>query len=387
MRKAVFKNELHYYFCIHNINDAEQARLLNTLFINPLSPSKQYLLNAEIKNIDDIENSIKKILQNENFIADLKTTFLVEDDLELPNELREQVRHNKGKIAIFTGAGLSKLLGLPLWDELAFKAIDFLQSNNLINYDEAEKIKKESISPKQKLSIFHNVLPASLEEHFYSNCFTPNGAVSTRNPYGLLAKLPFPKFTLNLDAEFLNALIIFQGQLNTRQEETHVEKINLKHIYKNFSKDTIIQPSNALYQVHGYYKDLRSHRIVTMTDYLTHYYNDNQDGVKNFLTKVFKEYSIIFIGIGLEEFELLQYLLGSEKKHHALVSTYMNDTNLLKMKKDYFLKFGINAYGYYLDFNGYQRLYDVLNAWVKEIDRELNGSFYEKTGEFDDVEL
>jgi len=386
MRRAIFKDEVHYFFHIHNLNDAEKNDILKALFNNPLSPSKQYLLNKNVESVDHIENLVKSVVQNEKFLSDFKTSFLVNDDLELPNRLREQLRR-KEKIAIIAGAGLSKLLGLPLWEELANKATDFLQSNNLINFDEAEKIKKETISPKQKLSMFYNILPEELEYSFYDECFTPKSEMLKKDPYKLLCSLPFPKISLNLDSAFLDALTWINSKHSENQEYDRTKKINIEHIFYDFSSKIELNPSNALYQIHGYYKYLNKHRIVTMTDYLEHYYEKRQDGVKAFLTKVFNEYSIIFVGVGLEEFELLQYLLGGGRRHHTLVSTYMNDTNLINIKKEYFNKIGINAYGYYLDFIGYQRLYDVLDSWVNEIHRELNGEFYEKTGEFDDIEL
>ena len=47
----------------------------------------------------------------------------------------------------------------------------------------------------------------------------------------------------------------------------------------------------------------------------------------------------------------------------------------------------MQACGYYLDFNGYERLLTVIDSWVKKINFEINGGFYKKTGEFDDVKL
>ena len=90
----------------------------------------------------------------------------------------------------------------------------------------------------------------------------------------------------------------------------------------------------------------------------------------------------------MEEFELLNELIATSKEHHVLVSTYLGDTNLLRIRREYFRNaLGINAHGYYLDFNGYVRLYDVIVSWVNKINLEMRGGFYPKTEEFKDVKL
>ncbi|MGR3176425.1 MAG: SIR2 family protein [Candidatus Anammoxibacter sp.] len=388
MRKVIFKNEIHYYFERYDLEDGIRHNLLKSLFEDPLNTSKQYLLNKNVKNVEDIGTLVEKVINDHRFVGDVKTLFLIDDDLELPQELREQLIR-KEKIAVFVGSGISKLLGFPLWDELAVSGINYLYTSGLMNFDEMKKILRESISPKQKLSIFHNILPKGSEGNFYKNHFAPSKHRRKRNPYDLLVKLPFPKFTLNLDGEFWNALVRLHK--NNKKEKTKSSFISgeadIKHIFKEFKEDIELDDA-AIYQVHGFYKNLKNYSIVTMRDYLDHYYGDGNTGLRDFLKKVFNEYAVIFLGVGLEEFELLQYLVRSKKKHHVLISTYINDTNLLRFKKEYFKKaLGIDAHGYYLDFNGYDRLYDVIKAWVNQINKEIYGGFYDKTGEFDNVEL
>jgi len=386
MRKAIFKDEIHYYFERYSLDDSIRHSILNALFENPISSSKQYLLKDSIIDIAKLDQQIKPAIDNDNLINDIKTLFLVDDDLELPNELREQIRR-KENMVIFVGSGISKLLKIPLWDELAARAIKYLYTSGRMSFDESEKILKESISPKQKLSIFHNIMPKGSEDRFYAECFTPDKESLERNPYDLLVKIPFPKFTLNLDLEFWNALRRLKEKSKSEEANSVNSDIKVSHIYEDFEEKTEIN-TNTLYQVHGAYNNLKNYSIITMTDYLNFYYGDKNTGLKEFLRKVFNEYSVIFLGVGMEEFELLQYLVKSNKNHHVLIGTYINDTNLLRFKKEYFKKaLGVIAHGYYLDFNGYYRLYDVIDYWVKEIDREINGQFYDKTGEFDDVEL
>lgn len=385
MRKSIFKDEIHYYFERYALGDDIRHGILNALFDNPISSSKQYLLKDSI-DVSKLDQQIKPVIDNDNLISDIKTLFLVDDDLELPSELREQIRR-KENMVIFVGSGISKLLKIPLWDELAARSIKYLYTSRRMSFDESEKILKESISPKQKLSIFHNIMPKGSEGRFYADCFTPDKECLKRNPYDLLVKVPFAKFTLNLDLEFWNALLRLKKKSTSGEADSLNSDVKAFHIFEDFEEKTEIN-TDTLYQVHGAYNNLKNYSIITMTDYLSFYYGDKNTGLRDFLRKVFNEYSVIFLGVGMEEFELLQYLVKSNKKHHVLVGTYINDTNLLRFKKEYFKKaLGIIAHGYYLDFNGYDRLYDVIDNWIKEIDREINGQFYDKTGEFNDVEL
>lgn len=374
MRKSIFKREIQSCFQSFNISDGQQINLLKALFENPIDVTQQYLLKKEINSVDAIKSNIKAVIDNDGFIGDVLSLFVIADDLELPDSLREQLAR-KEPIAVFVGAGVSKLLGIPLWAELANHGIDHLYKSGHITFVEAERIKSENISPKQKLSIFHDILPPEHSKDFYKRHFTPGIGID-RNPYDLLVKLNMPKVTPNLDHEYWNAL-----------GRTHkdLEKDKPTHVSLGFQESTPII-TNAIYQIHGSYQSAESYSIITMSNYLKHYSGDAD--LSKFLRKIFNEYIVIFIGYGMEEFEVLRELIVKTKEHHVLVSAYLGDANLLRIRKEYFRKaFGINAHGYYLDVNGYDRLYDVIDSWVKKINFELQAGFYPKTEEFSDVKL
>ena len=386
MRKAIFKRELEYCFNLFKLSDKQQQNVKNALFVNPLDITTQYLLKKEFSSPEKIPEALSKIIINSDFIADVKTLFEVNDDLELPIILREQLSR-KEKFAVFVGAGVSKLLGIPLWDELAVRAINYLHEIKKISFAEAERIIHERTSPKQKMSIFHQILQKKDSIEFYEKCFIPNNKERlSRNPYDELVKIECPKFSSNLDNEFLNAL-----NRKTEFDRKEASIANLPsmpiHISSGFNKDMVIS-TNAIYQVHGSYQYIEKYSVITMQDYLFRYFQDREIRLPDFLEKIFNEYVILFIGYGMEEFEILRSILNSRGKHHVLVSTYLNDVNLLRVKKEYFEgALGMHAHGYYLDFNGHDRLYHVIKSWVKKINFEIEGGFYPKIGEFEGVEL
>lgn len=377
MRKSIFKREIESCFQSFKISNKQQSDILKILFENPLDVTKQYLLKKEINSLEYITSRTKSIVNRDEFIADVRSLFEVTDDSELPDSLREQLAR-KEEIAIFIGAGVSKIIGIPLWEELAYEAIDYLYKKNLINFSEADRIKAENISPKQKLSIFHDILQKNEAKSFYEEYFNPQKKFLDKNPYDLLVKLEIPKFSSNLDHEFWNAFQRFIVQDDIKKEKP-------LQIVSGFNKNMRIN-SNAIYQIHGSYQQMENYSIITMRDYLDYYFQNNE--LSGFLRKVFNEYVVIFIGYGLEEFEILQHLIKGSKEHHVLIGTYLGDSNLLRIRKEYFRKtLRMNAHGYYLDFGGYGRLYEIIDSWVRKIIFEKKGDFYQKTGEFKDVKL
>jgi hypothetical protein len=169
MRKAIFKRELESCFQGAGVGDGLKMEILKILFDNPIDVTPQYILQKKIKNLDSIGVSVRGIVQNEELVSDIVSLFQIEDDLQLPQSLRAQLVHSEEKFALFVGAGVSKLMGVPLWDELAEHAIDYLSSNKLLNFSEAEKIKLQKVSPKQKLSLFHGIIEKNEAKKFYSS--------------------------------------------------------------------------------------------------------------------------------------------------------------------------------------------------------------------------
>ncbi|MBL7130691.1 MAG: SIR2 family protein [Candidatus Omnitrophica bacterium] len=375
MRKAIFKREMEASFRAFSVSDDIQAKVLKILFENPLDITKQYLLKEGFTSAQLIADALQADIKEEKLIADICSLFQIDDDLELPFSLREQLAR-KEKIAVIVGAGISRFLDAPLWGELATMAIKYLHEKSLLTFAEAEKIILENISPKQKMSIFHERLSKNAALGFYERVFAKTKG--KRNPYDDLVMLDIPKFTLNIDHHFWDAL----ERKYLKDDQKGSKPI---HAFIDFKEDTPIV-NNCIYQIHGSYKNLARYSIITMRDYLDYYFSAT--GLRGFLKRVFSEYSFIFLGCGMEEFEILQELVKSGKQHHVLLGTYLSDTNLLRIRKNYFQKtLGMHACGYYLDFNGYDRLLSVIDSWVKKINFEINGGFYTKTGEFNDVKL
>ena len=68
---------------------------------------------------------------------------MVDDDLPIPRELRFKFLNNEN-IAVFVGAGASRIMGYPSWDVLANRSIEYLLRQEYINYFDKSRIQKRS---------------------------------------------------------------------------------------------------------------------------------------------------------------------------------------------------------------------------------------------------
>lgn len=295
------------------------------------------------------------------------------------------------KLALFIGAGVSRLMNIPLWDELAFLIIDYLRNANYLNHSESERIKIKNFSAKQVVSIFHRIVrDQKIIDKFYKENIVAKDF--KKNPYSLLSEFEdaigssLAKVSTNIDLEWENVLV--QKQKKQEIEISKSGKSNASQITysktqsSGFSYDQIINPS-ILYQIHGSLNDL-SNAVLTTSQYITHY--RDYKGLKGFPDKVFKEYTVLFIGSGIQEFEILEHCLKESKLHHyALIDTNLGEANLFRIQKAYFDEVNIQAIPYYLDFHHYKRLIYILESWISEIKSSKRKGFYYGIKKIDEV--
>lgn len=386
LRKTIFQNELRYIFNKNQVNEYDENKIIQKLFENPFDLSKQWLLKNDILQHDQIVARLKEIGIDNDLIVEISSLFLIHDDLKIPDDIKKLLLNNEN-VGVLVGAGVSKLLNMPLWKELSDRAIEYLFESNRINFSEWQKIQTEMIDPKQKLTIFHNLISHNEDEvkKFYDDKFGKTGAVE-ENPYDLLVKIDWIKLTSNIDMEFFKALersyktIAMEPSGLTEANTIHEGKI-AKLESKNFHFNTI--DYDTVYHIHGTL-DAINDAILTTKNYLDNYHKADTN-LNIFLKSIFKEYTIIFIGYGLEEFSILEHIIKNSRQHFVLLPCYLHDINLFRIKNEYFKTLNIKAVPYYLDFDGYHRLYYVLKAWTEQITGSLKSGYYDKIKKIDEV--
>ena len=373
-------NELKYIFEKHNVCEADRDNIVHSIFENPSTITEQFMLNKEFRKSEDLYKKLNDILGNKDLVGAVNSLFIVQDDLQLPDGIEKKIL-NSEKLAVLVGAGVSKLLDFPLWTELGNSAIRHLYDKNIINHFEYQGIMNDVIDPKQKLTIFDSLIPRYTDEgkEFYEQIFE-HPKYDNGNPYKLLVRINWVKLTSNMDKEFYKALDEKLQRVPSKTSEGDILEIQERaKIASNFDVKTV--DYKTIYHIHGSVDEI-AQTVLTARDYIKAYYND-QNGLKTFLTDIFKEYTVIFIGYGLEEFAILEQIMMGDRAHYALVGTYLNEMNLFGLKREYFKSLKIEAIPYYLDFNGYFRLISVLNSWVQKIEGEKGKRYYEKIEEID----
>lgn len=393
IRRSIFWRELEYVLEYNKdkITEMERDNIKNAIFESPLDPSLQRLLKKDISDPTLLREQLKAVVGNEDVVDAVASLFIVQDDLRLPQVIKD-LYLRKENIAIFAGAGISRLGGFPSWSQLADQAIDYLHETGIINHFECERIKGQSDNPKQKFAIFNELVPTKERRKFYLGILGPNKSKYKHgNPYESLVKFDGLKITTNMDDEFWEALRYWKvsegrsGEAKILEGDGYDSSKPLgltdvpEPVYADFGSLMSLNP-NTIYQIHGSIRDPDT-IIATTTDYLDAYHKEK--GLNDFLSQVFREYTVIFTGYGLEEFELLTHCIQDRgKRHYSLTPTFFNEANLSRMMGRYFGTLNIESIPYYLDFSGYHRLCQVLQAWQRDL-KQLG--YYEEIRTMDEV--
>lgn len=292
----------------------------------------------------------------------------------VPEEIIEAAK--AGRLVVFVGAGVSRLAGSPSWKELALSWLEHLYSHNAIDYYEKEKLQlfdarrlltlceiiqqeiPETPKPEMKILIQGSAKPAIW-----------------RPIYKALYAFKAIFVTTNYD-EFLDeAATAVPPAPNPSEpkesESTTVEITEQKSFYLGSDLlESKLDIGNVLH-IHGSLKDPQS-MIVTITDYLHHYATGSD--AQQFLVKLFKSsYRVLFIGYGLDELEILEFLVrgaapGKDELQHFMLYRYFEEEErLLEHQRRYYKELGVKLIPYSVSKGGNERLGDILQSWSEQI--------------------
>jgi hypothetical protein len=93
---------------------------------------------------------------------------------------------------------------------------------------------------------------------------------------------------------------------------------------------------------------------------------------------------VLFVGYGMSEFELIDFLIHKtnstskiteselELRHFILLPYYRDEINIRDFHQHYYKHLGIKTLGYQKDYRGYAQLYEVIKDWNKQIEKTTN---------------
>lgn len=278
----------------------------------------------------------------------------MEREYKLPIDLINAI--NDEKLAIFIGAGISRHYGCSSWESLAKELITICEYKSIISKYEKELLINDR-DYKKLITIAHSLLKnRGYEKDFYKQMRYSLNHFKAKKA----SKPKIYKDLINLGGVFVttNADIWINKYF-------HQDTIIYKD--KDFTSSTIINKQH-LYKIHGCISDKKS-LVFEVDEYLQRYSCHSE--FTEFLKKFFNEYTVLFVGYGLGEFEILDYVFKSKetkKRHYFLKDYYKCESTLKNYEQEYFKKLNIEIIPYYKDLNGFGQLPIIFKEWREEIE-------------------
>jgi len=299
---------------------------------------------------------------------------------EIPKPILEAALN--GKLVVFIGAGVSRLLGYPSWQNLAERYAEYLYKEGYLSYLEYEHLKK--LDPRKLLSICKNfckkknipkpsiselLQPKEIEKDIsdiYELIYSWNVIYVTTNfddELDKVAKKPRKDFTIENYSSSSDSLLLGNPNIEIISDPEQI-------------LETYLYSSGNIIHLHGSLDSGKS--ILTISDYLYHYQHEK---IQSFLNRLFTDFTVLFIGYGLEEYELLEFLVHKsqihtsnhlksgekEIRHYLLYPLFSWEQAMLEFYQLYYEDLNIELIPYKKDAKGYKQLYRVIKDWTQRI--------------------
>ncbi|MDE0447191.1 MAG: SIR2 family protein [Spirochaetaceae bacterium] len=300
---------------------------------------------------------------------------------EVPQALREAAQ--VGKLIPFVGAGVSRLAGCPDWDGFADAALNVFVEQGKFNHAQLDQIKH--LGPRIKLS-----MALSLQERFgiqidFRNLLHQGPLVehvAGQRLYSDLAKIGKTFVTTNYD-EWLDEQF-FYGPTGMSAEETPSASPAPapRTVYHRPEELTVanLNQENVVIHLHGSVKNPGG-MVMTTPDYVHHYATERGVGgsnegnyVLNFLAHLFTHKTVLFVGYGLDELEILEYVIlkarttkGVETRHFLLQGFFSHERELMISLRTYYRECGIHLIPFLKDDEGWDQLAHVLESFGQSV--------------------
>lgn len=276
----------------------------------------------------------------------------------VPNEVKQAAE--LGDLIVFVGSGVSIRMGLPSWNDFAKLVLDDLVDKKILNHMEVQSLK--ALHPRKVLSIA-KIYDGDLD---WTKYFKPKDN-SESDIYKSLNSIGCTFVTTNYD------LNLHPSPPHSSPDGDSIEKQGKRFVTREELLPHALDEIGNVVHLHGSAGESKS-MIVTTKEYLQHY---DCKYVQAFLKHLFKKKTVLFVGYGLEEAELLEHILrrGSIKtgtlqpRLFSLQGFYSTEKPLYSSLHTYYKQsFDLELLGFLKDYEGYVSLDEIVRNWANTID-------------------
>jgi hypothetical protein len=301
----------------------------------------------------------------------------------LPAAVREA--SVRGTLIPFVGAGASRIAGCPGWPAFADRALTSLVKDGKFSHAQLSQV--NLLNPKVKFSLARALEREHGVKISFSDLLHPGGCNDPkgRRLYAALAQLGKSFVTTNYDL-WLHEDFTPSGvsAASPSPMPTSAPTLRRKAIYKPEDFLKHLGEPDTVTHLHGCVIDPDS-MVMSSREYVDHYANDRHSGdpdrenrVLSFLEELFnKAKTVLFVGYGLEELEILEYVMLKarrsakhgplEAKHFLLQGFFSHELELMRSLRRYYLEeFGVGLIAFSRDQKDWDQLIDVLEDFGKQ---------------------
>jgi hypothetical protein len=304
---------------------------------------------------------------------------------EVPQVLRESAQ--RGTLIPFVGAGASRLAGCPNWSELADKALRCFVDGGKFSYSQLAQV--GNLSPRVKLSVALGLQSEHNIQIDFGALLTPIGGYDNpmgRRLFGSLANLSKTFVTTNydswLDTEFLEAVGAISSPDQAVAESSTPTRRKTYDDIEDFTPANLNIP-NSVFHLHGSLSNPDT-MVITTKHYVQRYANDRnksddpqkENRTLTFLDYLFSNKTVLFVGYGLDELEILEYIIQKsqmrtdgeqEARHFLLQGFYSHEFELMRSLTRYYKDCDIQLLPFLKDQKDWHQLLEVLENFSQSM--------------------
>jgi hypothetical protein len=289
----------------------------------------------------------------------------------------------RGKLIPFVGAGASVLGGCPNWGRFADGALGDCIRAEKFNHGQYDQIR--NLTPRMKLSIARAIEAEHDLKIDYAKLIQPSDYSKNeagQRVYRSLGKLGRTFVTTNYD-EWLDTEIPDRKlSVDPSAEETKATIPRSRRTIvdvNDFTPANLNQP-DCVFHLHGSVTD-PSGMVMTTRDYISRYANDRrsddpsqENRTLTFLEFLFQQRTVLFVGYGLEDLEILEYVIQKARqqvssgqpqaRHFMLQGYFQHEYELMRSLTLYYAQCDIELIPFRRDQRDWPQLIEVLEAFA-----------------------